>query len=84
MSWVRVSPEQLFFLFGEKKELFGLVVLPCLIFIGLRVFMHYAYMLYMQYVYMLYMLYVYMLYMQYVYMFYLYMHVYIVHIGLHC
>ena len=27
------------FFFSEKKELFGLVVLPCFIFIGLRVFM---------------------------------------------
>ena len=28
------------FFFSEKKELFELVVLPCLIFIGLRVFMN--------------------------------------------
>ena len=39
MSWVRIPPEQLFFFF-LKKELFGLVVLPCFIFIGLRVFMY--------------------------------------------
>ena len=39
VSWVRIPPEQLFFLFGEKrffsekKELFGLVAFPFFLFI---------------------------------------------------
>ena len=40
MSWVRVSPEQLFF--SLKRELLGLVVLPCfdLCTVGLTVSMY--------------------------------------------
>ena len=40
MLWVRVPPEQLFFSFSMEKELFRLVVLPVLMYIGLRVFMY--------------------------------------------
>ena len=38
MLWIRVPPEQLFF--SLKRELLGLVVLPCFDFVGLTVSMH--------------------------------------------
>ena len=33
VSWVRIPPEQRFFFFSEKKELFGLVAFPFFLFI---------------------------------------------------